>query len=213
MKAANTVTATTAPGSERTGAVIEVIRSRRSVPQPRLGGSVIEDHGVVREALESARWAPNHKHTEPWRFYLLDDARIRRLAELNAELLERGGSKPDKVAAKLAQWSAVPGVVVITVRSAQEADDTTRREDYAAVACAAQNFMLHLWSRGVASKWSTSAVWRHEGFWPLLGQEDAQDRAGNQEEVVGIFFYGHAEDVPPGRRKLELHEVLSDFRS
>ena len=190
-----------------TNSVVDVLRTRRSVSQPRLSGSVIEDHQVVREALESARWAPNHKLTEPWRFYLLDDERIRRLAEINAELLERSGSKPDKVAAKLEQWSTVPGVVVITVRSAPEADETMRREDYAAVACAAQNFMLHLWSQGVASKWSTSAVWRHEDFWPLLGHAE-----GGSEEVVGIFFYGTADDEIAGRRKLQLAEVLTDFR-
>ena len=149
--------------------LVAVLRGRRSVAQPRLAGSVIDDHTVVREALESARWAPNHKLTEPWRFYLLDDRRIEHLAELNAELLERGGSNADKVAAKREQWAAVPGVVIITVRSAADVDAVMRREDYAAVACAAQNFMLHLWSAGVASKWSTSAVWRHEEFWPLLG--------------------------------------------
>ena len=186
---------------------IEVLRSRRSVGQPRLAGSVVEDHRVVREALESARWAPNHKHTEPWRFYLLDDVRIQSLARLNAELLERGGSSPEKVALKLEQWSGVPGVVVITVRSAEDADEVMRREDYAAVACAAQNFMLHLWSEGVHTKWSTSAVWRHEGFWPLLGHD--QDPG---EEVVGVFFYGRAAEVPAGRRKLTLEDVLTDFR-
>lgn len=187
---------------------VQVLRSRRSVSQPRLAGSVIEDHEVVREALESARWAPNHRHTEPWRFYLLDDQRIRELARLNAELLERGGSGPEKVALKRAQWEGVPGVVVFTVRSAPDADAVTRREDFAAVACAAQNFMLHLWSEGVASKWSTASVWRHEGFWPLLGH----DRDPG-EEVVGIFFYGQASEVPAGRRRLPLDAVLTDFRA
>lgn len=191
--------------------VVTVLRGRRSVAQGRLAGSVIEDHTVVREALESARWAPNHKLTEPWRFYLLDDARVRRLAELNAELLERDGSNPDKVASKRQQWGEVPGVVIITVRSSAEADAVMRREDYAAVACAAQNFMLHLWSAGVASKWSTSAVWRHEGFWPLLGHEQGADERA-PEEVVGIFFYGRAQQELPGRRKLTLGEVLRDFR-
>lgn len=194
--------------------VVAVLRSRRSVPQPRLAGGVIEDHELVRDALESARWAPNHKHTEPWRFYLLDDARIGRLAEINAEMLEQGGSNPEKVTAKREQWAAVPGVVIITVRSAPDADDVTRREDYAATACAAQNFMLHLWSAGIASKWSTAAVWRHEDFWPLLGHDSDEIREnGAGEEVVGIFFYGVATDVPTGRRKLALGEVLRDFRS
>lgn len=187
--------------------LVEVLRTRRSVGQPLLAGSAIEDHGVVREALESARWAPNHKRTEPWRFYLLDDERIARLAAINAELLERGGSSPDTVELKRRQWAAVPGVVVFTVRSAPDADEVMRREDYAAVVAAAQNFTLHLWALGVATKWSTSAVWRHEGFWPLLGKEGPDG-----EEVVGIFFYGRVAEAPVGRRRLELDEVLTDFR-
>lgn len=187
--------------------IVAVLRGRRSVGQPLLAGSVVEDHGVVREALESARWAPNHKRTEPWRFYLLDDERIRRLADMNAELLAREGSSPDKVELKRRQWAEVPGVVVFTVRSAPDADEVMRREDYAAVVAAAQNFMLHLWAEGVHTKWSTSAVWRHEGFWPLLGHA-----ADPGEEVVGIFFYGRAAEVPAGRRRLSLDEVLTDFR-
>ena len=195
------------PGTE----VVSVLRGRRSVGQPLLAGSVVADHGVVREALESARWAPNHKRTEPWRFYLLDDARIARLADMNAELLERAGSSSDKVELKRNQWADVPGVVVITVRSAPDADEVMRREDYAAVACAAQNFMLHLWAEGVQTKWSTSAVWRHEGFWPMLGHEVAPGGEPG-EEVVGFFFYGTAAEVPAGRRRLPLEEVLVDFR-
>lgn len=199
-----------------TATMIDVLRERRSVGQPRLAGSVISDHHVVREALESARWAPNHKHTEPWRFYLLDDERIARLADLNAERLERDGSKPEKVALKRQQWADVPGVVVITVRSNAEASEVMRREDYAAVACAAQNFMLHLWAEGIATKWSTAAVWQHEGFWPLLGHERPPETGPSgqgEEEVVGIFFYGKATGVPAGRRRLSLDTVLSDFRS
>lgn len=199
-----------------TASMIDVLRGRRSVGQPRLAGSVIKDHHVVREALESARWAPNHKHTEPWRFYLLDDERIARLADLNAERLQREGAKPDKVALKREQWAGVPGVVVITLRSAPDANDVMRREDYAAVACAAQNFMLHLWAEGIASKWSTAAVWHHEGFWPLLGHEQAPGTGPTghlEEEVVGIFFYGKASGVPAGRRRLPLRAVLRDFRS
>lgn len=176
------------------------------------------DHEVVRAALESARWAPNHKRTEPWRFYLLDDARIGRLAELNAELLHRRGSKQDKVDSKLREWRAQRGVVIITCQSSTEADDVTRAEDRLAVACAAQNFMLHLWSEGIASKWSTSKVWEHEEFWPLLGRAgspavEGQSKAASGEEVIGLFSYGIAAELPPAKRNKELTEVLVDFRT
>jgi nitroreductase len=82
-------------------------------------------------------------------------------------------------------------------------------EDRLAVACAAQNFMLHLWSEGVASKWSTASVWEHKDFWPLLGKASGSE----QEDVIGLFFYGHAAEAPPAKRNKELKDVLVDFRA
>ena len=45
-----------------------VLRARRSIDlfEPEPIGS-----GVLLEAVEVARWAPNHRLTEPWRFYLI----------------------------------------------------------------------------------------------------------------------------------------------
>jgi len=187
---------------------VDLIRSRRSVPQGRLDKRAAPDHQVVREALESARWAPNHRFTEPWRFYLLDQERISRLGDLNAERLALRGSNASLVESKRAEWGTSQGVALFTCRSADGADDLTRREDFAAVCCAAQNFMLHLWSEGIASKWSTAPVWEHQGFWPLLGHQSGPDG----EEPVGIFFYGIATDLPAARRNKALSDVLVDFR-
>jgi len=190
------------------GAVVDAIRSRRSVPQGSLRSGPGLDHTEVVRAVESARWAPNHKRTEPWRFYLLDAPRIAALAELWAEQLERGGSKPERVETKRREWSAVPGVVVVTCTSTANADETTRWEDYAATACAVQNLCLHLWSKGIATKWSTAEVDDHDRFWPLLGHEARPDRT----KIVALVFYGLAGELPKRHRKLAVADVLTDFR-
>lgn len=192
----------------RRGHVVDVIRSRRTVPQGRLLDGPGFDHGEVVRAVESARWAPNHKRTEPWRFYLLDEERIAKVAALWAGQLVRGGSKPDRVAAKRREWASAPGLVVVTCTSAEGADEKTRWEDYAATACAVQNLCLHLWSKGIATKWSTGAVDEHEGFWPLLGHESRP--AGTR--MVALVFYGLAKELPKGHRKLAVADVLTDFR-
>ena len=48
--------------------VAELLRNRRSInlfePEP-VGTDVLLD------AIDVARWAPNHRLTQPWRFYLL----------------------------------------------------------------------------------------------------------------------------------------------
>lgn len=188
---------------------VEVIRTRRSVGQALLKGGPELDHAEVVAAVESARWAPNHRRTEPWRFYRLDDERKRQLATLWSEQLERTGSKPERVEAKRREWAEVPGVVIVTCTSAEDADEVTRWEDYAATAAAVQNFCLHLWSRGVATKWSTAGVYEHEGFWPLLGQAGPPANT----RLVAFLFYGLAEDLPRPHRKRDVADVLVDFRN
>ena len=188
-------------------AIVRALRERRTTGPLRFDSEAEPDHNVVREAVESARWAPNHKRTEPWRFYRLDAARKQRLAELWAEQLERTGSKPERVTAKLREWADVPGVVIVTCTSAEGADELTIMEDYAATAAAVQNMNLHLWSKGIATKWSTASVYEHEGFWPLLGH--AQQPANTK--LVAFVFYGLAEQLPRPHRKLGVEDVLVDF--
>lgn len=189
--------------------VAELLRGRRTVSQASLRTDTEPDHGKVVEAVESARWAPNHHLTEPWRFYLLDPARVARLGELWAEVLARHGAKQAKVDAKREQWGSSKGIIILTCTNQPGADEVTRKEDYAACCCAAQNLMLHLWSEGLGCKWSTGAVWEHEDFWPLLGLRQPSEHTG----MVGIFFYGVPERIPEKRRMKALDEVLVNFRA
>ena len=106
-------------------------------------------------------------------------------------------------------WSRVPGVVVVTCTSAADADETTRQEDYAATACAVQNMCLHLWSKGIATKWSTAAVQDHEGFWPLLGHVGPPA----DTRLVSLLFYGLPSELPKAHRRLGAAEVLVDYRA
>jgi nitroreductase len=52
-------------------AVADIIRQRRTIkqflPKP-------VPHALMQELLDLATWAPNHRLTEPWRFYVLDGA-------------------------------------------------------------------------------------------------------------------------------------------
>lgn len=188
---------------------IQLLRERRSVPQRHFDQSLEPDHDKALEAIESARWAPNHRRTQPWTFYLLDDERISGLGAQFAELLEHKGSTPEVIAARRTEWGDAPGIIVLTCTTPEDADEVTKQEDYAACAGAAQNMMLHLWAEGVASKWSTADVWKHEGFWPLLGH-DVQP-AG--EYVVGFFFYGAPLQLPPASRTKSAKDVTVNFRA
>jgi hypothetical protein len=134
---------------------LEVILTRRTVNdfEPALpdGWS-----GALERAVLAATHAPNHKRTEPWRFHLLGPLAVKRVCELNAELVaaKKGPEAGEK---KLARWLAMPGWLVIT----QVVDGSSRieepagvaREDYAACCCAVQNLCLSLHSEGITETW------------------------------------------------------------
>jgi nitroreductase len=195
--------------SDNPAAVTQVLRARRTIGQPSLSSEIEPDHSKVLEAIESARWAPNHHHTEPWTFYLLDPPRIEKLGGLWAEVQVRKGAKPEKAERKRLEWGRSKGVLILTCENVPDTDSVRRKEDYAACCCAAQNLMLHLWAEGLGSKWSTAAVWEHEDFWSLVDYSQAPEHT----EVVGIFFYGVPEQIPKARRAKGLAEITVNFRS
>lgn len=166
-----------------------LIRERRTVhafepePPPR---------ALVDEALELSSWAPNHKHTNPWRWYRLGRRTIERVCGLNARTVRH--SKGEEAARKkLERWLRLPSWWVLT--APVNLDDPLRhQEDYAACCCAAQTFMLALWARGLGSKWSTGPVTRHPEFYEILGID------GDREHVVGLFWVGYPKELPDSRR-------------
>jgi nitroreductase len=161
-----------------------VLRGRRSIdlfaPDP-------VPAGVVLEAIDVARWAPNHRLTQPWRFYLLGPEARRRAIDLAVEI--DAAKKGERAAvARRARLEAVPGFLAVTTRRSEEA--VLDREDYAACCCATQNLILYLWERGIGTKWTTGAITRHPSFYELLGVDAAK------ESVVGLIWYGVPKVVP-----------------
>ena len=55
------------------------IRGRRTI---KMFEQRSVDLNIIRDAIEVARWAPNHHLTEPWHFYLLNNEVIKRSIDL-----------------------------------------------------------------------------------------------------------------------------------
>lgn len=168
----------------------ELLSGRRTVHQFETRAVPRE---LLREALDLARFAPNHKHSEPWRFHLLGRRAIERVASLNARLVRKQKGE-DVARKKLERWLALPGMLAIT--SCTSGDDIVRhQEDYAACCCAAHNLSLALWARGVGLKWTTGPFTRTQEFHDILGLDMTERYA------IGLFFYGYPSEVPDVRRK------------
>ncbi len=155
---------------------------------------------LVLDAIELARWAPNHHLTEPWHFYLLGDAMKAASVELTRTIVtERKNAKIGEHKAKTA--AAVPGWLLVTCKKTD--DELTQREDYASCCCAVQNLLLYLSEAGVASKWSTGPITRDQRFFDLLGIDSAK------EFVVSMIWYGYPKLLPTQSRK-DVGEIVTE---
>ncbi|KAL7552932.1 hypothetical protein ACHAWF_016180 [Thalassiosira exigua] len=160
-------------------------------------------------AIEAATHAPNHKRTEPWRFYLLGPKSIEEVCRLNAELV--AATKGEAAGeAKLRRWRAMPGWLVVTCRGKSGADRAMEdpaglaREDYAACCCAVQNLCLSLNAQAIGTKWTTGPVNFDERFSGAVGFDS------NEEFVVGTIWFGAALQSPsPPAKKMGLEDVLT----
>ncbi len=178
--------------------IAERIRSRRTT---KLFLKQEVSNKLIREAIEVARWAPNHHLTEPWHFYLLGPNKIAATARLIADIVRE--TKVDDALAEFKEQSALamPGWLLVTCRKSD--DELTEREDYAAVCCAVQNLTLYLAEAGVACKWTTGLVTRDARFFDLL------DIDKDKEFVVGLFWYGYPKTLPTQSRK-DVTDILSE---
>ena len=160
------------------------IRSRRTHKQ--FGREPVEEV-VVRDLLDLARFAPNHKLTQPWRFRLLGPRTRLALDEAVGE----------KEAMKLGR---APTLVLAT--TLLSGDPHTDEEDLHATACAVYAVLLGATARGLASYWRTPAAFEEPTVRDLFALEA-------NERVVGLIHLGTAVSAPPGKERAPLEDVLT----
>lgn len=175
----------------------DAIRSRRSIDlfEPEPAGT-----RRLLEAIEIARWAPNHRLTEPWRFYIVGERKAGELVDLAVDVDtaakgERAGE------ARRRRLSAIPAFFVVTSLRSENA--LIEQENYAASCCAVQNLMLYLWQCGIGVKWTTGAMTRDPRFFEILGIDASEQR------LVGFFWYGKPKVVPEQKRR-EVTEIVTE---
>ncbi len=176
----------------------ERIRGRRTT---KLFLQTPVDRQLILDAIEVARWAPNHYVTEPWHFYLLGERTMQANVELIRQITaERKDAQKANFKAEAA--TQIPGWLVVTCRKSE--DEVMQREDYASCCCAMQNLMLYLSEAGVGSKWATGAIVEDKRFFDMLGV----DR--EQEFVVGVLRYGYSKITPTQTRK-EVSDIVTEL--
>lgn len=160
----------------------------------------------LERALEAARWAPNHKLTEPWRFYVVGTETRRALGEIAASLAEAKcqDRNADEIARQVERAKnkilQVPTLLVVS-QTRSPGDDFRAKEDYAAVSLAIHNLVLAFWADGLGCQWSTGGITRDPSSYEALGI------SAETEEIAGFIKVGYPEKVPQSKRR-PLSEVV-----
>ncbi len=98
---------------------------------------------LIENILETAVWAPNHKHREPWRFIYMENEYMMKLVEIVT------GSRHSKTAQSI---SHAPAALIVV--AAKNADQQIASDDFAAACCLIQNIRLLGTEKGLVIEWN-----------------------------------------------------------
>lgn len=170
-------------------ALLQLIESRRTCylfnPKAEQPLTDLE----IESCLRAAIWAPNHKLTQPWRFWVLGEHTQQQLAGVYAQLradkrAEAGTDNHQAIYdAAVDKFKAIPRIIL--VGQVLDKDAVVRKEDYAACACAIQNLQLMAWNQGIGVQWSTGPILQSEVTYHAIDQES------EQVELIGALYMGH----------------------
>lgn len=159
------------------------IRARRT--HKRYGSQPLSDD-AVHELVDLARFAPNHKLTQPWRFRVLGPA-------ARAEIERLAG---EKEAAKLRR---APTLVLATASLSGET--LVDEEDLHATACAVYAILLGATARGLASYWRTPKCFAQADVRAALA-------LGDEEHMVALIHLGPVLSEPAAKERAPLEAIL-----
>ena len=162
-------------------------------------------NNCVEIAFEAARFAPCHKQTHPWKFYVMGpetrNAIIPTVEHLAKEkIIDSEEMISDQLIERAKKKITSPPVLIAVTSKLTPGNSFREEEDYAATVCALHNLVLSLWDQGIGSQWSTGSITRHADTYKALGISDSEER------IIGLIKAGYP-DVIPNRNKKAKSEI------
>jgi nitroreductase len=181
--------------------ILEAIATRRSILQ-------FTDRPIMREEierlLETVVQAPNHRMTQPWRFYVLGPKARRAYGEAVGARKARRVEDPEAaraVAAKVAAAEvAVPATIAVC--TTQHENPETREEDYAATMMGVQNLLLAARAMGLGTHLKTGAVMADPRARAALGLPEG-------ERLVAMIHLGEPAAAPEAKARRPAADVTT----
>ena len=172
---------------------LEAISGRRSIRQFT---ARVPSRDDVETLLAAAVLAPNHRLTQPWRFFVLGpEARYAyglALGNRKAKKIEDGDAAERMRRTVAEEHAALP--LMIAVAMTEDANAEIREEDYAATMMAVQNLSLAAVSLGLGTHIKTGAIMQDPAARAAAGVPDGV-------KIVVVLNVGEPVVVPPAKER------------
>lgn len=183
--------------NERQAIIDELIKERRSITSFKPDSVPTEE---IIELLEVAKWAPNHKMTEPWRFLLYTGEGTETFIQAFIESQPApGGEISEGVKRKADHFRSIP--VHLVVIMPEDPRQKNWDEDHAAVSALIQNFQLAAWARNIGMIWRSNDWIYNPTFREKIGVQPG-------EKIVATLMLGYIKDVPKAKERTPIKEKL-----
>jgi len=180
---------------------LELLSNRRSIREFTLRETT---RAEIETLLDHAVMVPNHRLTQPWKFYVLGPESRRSFG------LVLGGRKArkleDTAAAEVLrqkvadEHAALPAMIAVAI--SQTENPEIREEDYAAGMMAVQNISLAAVALGLGTHIKTGAVMDDPAARAAIGVADG-------ERVIAIVNVGEPATIPPAKARRAASEVTA----
>jgi nitroreductase len=173
--------------------ILDAISSRRSI---KTFTDRLVSRDEIVQLLEAAVQAPNHRMTEPWRFYVLGpEARAgfgAALGARKAKRVEDPAAAADVITKVTATHRDLPAMLAVGVTLDENPE--IREEDFAATFMAIQNLCLAACARGLGTHVKTGAVMNDPAALAAMGVADGV-------RIIATIALGEPADIPAGRAR------------
>jgi nitroreductase len=181
--------------------IFDTISARRSIKE-------FTDREVASEQIErmlsAAVLAPNHRMTQPWRFYVLGpEARAgygRVLGHRKAKRVEEAAAAAAVIAKVEQSHRDLPAMLAVSV--VVDENPEIREEDYAATWMAIQNLSLAAHALGLGTHVKSGAVMDDPGARAAVGVPEG-------ERIVATITLGEPASVPEAKPRRGAAELTT----
>ena len=178
--------------------VEQAIVTRRTIK--RFKDEAVDLEEII-ELLEVAKWAPNHKLTEPWRFIAFEGSGKDRFVEAFWKTERDAKGELSELSKRKGEYYRnIPLHLVVVMP--EDPRQRTWDEDYGAVSAMIQNFQLAAWSRDIGMVWRTNDYIYDPVFREAIGVKRG-------EKIVATLMIGYAEHIPEPKERTSIREKLT----